>query len=140
WKFAYTAILNEHVRPRLATFKWEVIKENLNRYKEYHEIYFQQLNHNKNDKRAQELEKQIDLFNLIYIRRIAQIQYAKKKIEEKDLSWWDKLVNWWNSNENQDNTEFNFNDALSMEEKTKLYEAIGYKDDKSSQQLYYPEE
>ncbi|CAF1526684.1 unnamed protein product, partial [Rotaria sordida] len=104
WKFAYTAILNEHVRPRLATFKWEVIKENLNRYKEYHEIYFQQLNHNKNDKRAQELEKQIDLFNLIYIRRIAQIQYAKKKIEEKDLSWWDKLVNWWNSNENQDNT------------------------------------
>ncbi|CAF3552468.1 unnamed protein product, partial [Rotaria sp. Silwood2] len=62
------------------------------------------------------------------------------KIEEKDLSWWDKLVNWWNSNENQDYTEFKFNDSLSMEEKTKLYEAIGYKDDQSSQQLYYPEE
>ncbi|CAF3076723.1 unnamed protein product, partial [Rotaria sp. Silwood2] len=27
-----------------------------------------------------------------------------------------------------------------MEEKTKLYQAIGYKDDQSSQQLYYPEE
>ncbi|CAF4701941.1 unnamed protein product, partial [Rotaria sp. Silwood2] len=74
WKFAYTAILNEHVRLRLATFKWEVIKENLNRYKEYREIYLQELNHHKNEKRAQELEKQIDLFNLIYIRRTAQIQ------------------------------------------------------------------
>ncbi|CAF1558238.1 unnamed protein product, partial [Rotaria sordida] len=51
-------------------------------------------------------DQQIDLFNLIYIRRTAQIQYAKKKIEEKDLSWWDKLVNWWNSNPNQDNTGF----------------------------------
>ncbi|CAF1433905.1 unnamed protein product, partial [Rotaria sordida] len=140
WKFAYTAILNEHVRPRLTAFKWEVIKENLNRYKEYREVYLQELNHHKNEKRVQELEKQIDLFNLIYIRRTAQIQYAKKKIEEKDLSWWDKLVNWWNSNSNQDNTEFKFNDSLSMEEKTKLYQAIGYKDDQPSQQLYYPEE
>ncbi|CAF3287107.1 unnamed protein product, partial [Rotaria sp. Silwood2] len=66
--------------------------------------------------------------------------YAKKKIEEKDLSWWDKLVNWWNLNSNQDNIEFKFTDSLSMEEKTKLYQAIGYKDDQSSQQLYYPEE
>ncbi|CAF4260145.1 unnamed protein product, partial [Rotaria sordida] len=85
-------------------------------------------------------DQQIDLFNLIYIRRTAQIQYAKKKIEEKDLSWWDKLVNWWNSNPNQDNTEFKFTDSLSTEEKIKLYQAIGYKDDQSSQQLDYPEE
>ncbi|CAF4881990.1 unnamed protein product, partial [Rotaria sp. Silwood2] len=35
---------------------------------------------------------------------------------------------------------FKFTDSLSMEEKTKLYQAIGYKDDQSSQQLYYPEE
>lgn len=39
WKFAYSAIVNEYVRPRLATFKWENIKTNLERYKEYRQLY-----------------------------------------------------------------------------------------------------
>jgi len=56
WKFAYQSIVNEHIRPRLSSFKWENIKENLNRYKEYHQLYFQQLNNHfikQNKKRIQ---------------------------------------------------------------------------------------
>ncbi|CAF1065734.1 unnamed protein product [Adineta steineri] len=142
WKFAYTVILNEQVRPHLASFKWENVKENLNRHKEYHELYFQQLiNHSsKPDKRTQELEKQIDAFNLLYIRRTAQIEYTKKKIEEKDTSWWEKLNNWWYSNSNENNPEFTLNDSASLEERNKLYEAIGYKDKESTEPLIYPEE
>ncbi|CAF4275774.1 unnamed protein product, partial [Adineta steineri] len=142
WKFAYTVILNEQVRPHLASFKWENVKENLNRHKEYHELYFQQLiNHSsKPDKRTQELEKQIDAFNLLYIRRTAQIEYTKKKIEEKDTSWWEKLNNWWYSNSNENNPEFTLNDSASLEERNKLYEAIGYKDKESTEPLIYPAE
>jgi hypothetical protein len=53
WKFAYTAILNEYVRPRLSSFKWENIKENLTRYKEYHLIYLKELNHYSNKQEKQ---------------------------------------------------------------------------------------
>ncbi|CAF1690425.1 unnamed protein product, partial [Adineta ricciae] len=77
WKFAYTVLLHESIRPRLASFKWENMKENLKRYKEYHEIYFKKLTHHANKSDQQQiidLEKQIDIFNLIYIRRTAQIE------------------------------------------------------------------
>ena len=36
--------------------------------------------------------------------------------------------------------DFRFNDSLSEEEKKKFYQAIGYHDDKSSQQLSYPQD
>lgn len=45
WRFACQIVLNEFVRPRLASFKWETIKENVRRYKEYQQIYLDQLNH-----------------------------------------------------------------------------------------------
>ncbi|CAF1173038.1 unnamed protein product [Adineta ricciae] len=137
WKFAYTVLLHESIRPRLASFKWENMKENLKRYKEYHEIYFKKLIHHANKSDQQQiidLEKQIDIFNLIYIRRTAQIEYKKKKLEEKDLSWWDKLSNWWSSD--SDNPEFQLNDTLVNEERNKLYDAIGYKDQQEDQIAY----
>ncbi|CAF4280961.1 unnamed protein product, partial [Adineta steineri] len=97
WKFAYTSIVHENVRPRLISFKWENMKENLQRYKEYSEIYYNHLNHQNNKQRQQELEKQIDVFNLIYIRRTAQIQYTNKIVDDNSISWWEKFNSWWNS-------------------------------------------
>jgi hypothetical protein len=35
------------------SFKWENIKENILRYKEYHQLYFQELNHNSSKKDEQ---------------------------------------------------------------------------------------
>ena len=102
WKFAYTVILNENIRPRLSSFKWENIKETIDRSKEYHKIYSDQLNHTlikQHHHRAKvrissstffswklscllffskELEKQLDAFNLTYIRRIAQIEVRER--------------------------------------------------------------
>ncbi|CAF0900458.1 unnamed protein product [Adineta steineri] len=137
WKFAYTSIVHENVRPRLISFKWENMKENLQRYKEYSEIYYNHLNHQNNKQRQQELEKQIDVFNLIYIRRTAQIQYTKKKVEDKSISWWEKFNSWWNSDSDKKDSEFHFNESLSNDEKSKLYKAIGY-NDQSDKQISYP--
>jgi len=43
WKFAFAVILNEQVRPRLAYYKWENIRENLYRRREYQTLYFKEL-------------------------------------------------------------------------------------------------
>jgi hypothetical protein len=49
------------------------------------------------------LEKQIDVFNLIFIRRAAELEVRKKKAEQKQKSWWDKLHSWWSQNSDKDN-------------------------------------
>ncbi len=43
WKFAYNVIVNEEVRPRLAYYKWENIKMNLVRCREYHTLHLKEL-------------------------------------------------------------------------------------------------
>lgn len=48
WKFAYTVILNEQARPHLAYYKWENIKINLERCREYRNIHMKQLIHQTN--------------------------------------------------------------------------------------------
>ncbi|CAF3740023.1 unnamed protein product, partial [Rotaria sordida] len=142
WKFAYAAILHEEVRPRLSSYKWENIKTNLDRLREYHEIYFQILNGDASKKQkqhAQELEKNIDVFNLLYLRRIVEIEFKKRKAEHKEQSWWDKLTSFfWSGDSNQENPEFNLDSATAADEKKKLYDAIGYADNNT--QSNYPEE
>ncbi|CAF1170061.1 unnamed protein product [Rotaria sordida] len=143
WKFAYVTILNEEVRPRLASYKWETIKTNLERFREYREVYFQVLSGNANNKqkqRAEELERTIDVFNLLFIRRTVEIEIKKKQAEQKEQGWWENLTinSWWSGESNEDNPEFNIDNATIADEKKKLYDAIGYAEDDTSS--VYPEE
>ncbi|CAF4025308.1 unnamed protein product [Rotaria sp. Silwood2] len=141
WKFAYVAILNEEVRPRLASYKWENIKTNLDRFREYHDIYFQVLTGNaskQQKQRAEELERKIDVFNLLVIRRTVEIEIKKKKAEQKEQGWWDKLTSWWTGESNKETSELDIDSATVDDEKKKLYDAIGYAEDDTS--LAYPEE
>ncbi|CAF3978777.1 unnamed protein product [Adineta steineri] len=141
WKFAYTAILHEEIRPRLSSYKWENIKSHRDRVREYHKVYFHLLNGHKSKKQqhhAQELEKKIDVFNLIYIRRRTEIEIIKKKTEHKDQSWWDRFTGLLKHDSKHENSEFTLDNAMMANEKKKLYDAIGYSEDKRS--LNYPEE
>ncbi len=56
WKFACTVILNEEVRPRLAYYKWENIKMNLDQCREYHALYFKNLRHLATQKEKQRVQ------------------------------------------------------------------------------------
>ena len=48
-----------------------------------------------------ELEKKIDIFNLTYIRRKAEIEAKKKKAQEpKGL--WNSVSSWWSGSKPQD--------------------------------------
>jgi len=104
WKFAYEAIVNEEIRPRFECYKWENIKAHLDRVREYHKIHFQELTGkltNEQKQRAEKLEKKLDVFNLTYIRRKAEIE-AKKKKEQEPKTWWGGVSNWWGGNKPQD--------------------------------------
>lgn len=43
WLFAINAVLNEEIRPRYESYKWENIKAHLSRCREYRSIHFQEL-------------------------------------------------------------------------------------------------
>ncbi|CAF1420286.1 unnamed protein product [Rotaria sordida] len=77
WIFAYNAILNEKIKPRLECYKWENIKKHLEYCREYRYIYVQELTGKITDEqkqRTEELEKKLDVFNLTYIRQRAQLE------------------------------------------------------------------
>ncbi len=56
WKFAYEAIVNEHVRPRFDCYKWENIQAHLNRCREYRTIHFQELTGKLTDEQKRRAE------------------------------------------------------------------------------------
>ncbi|CAF3899768.1 unnamed protein product, partial [Rotaria magnacalcarata] len=141
WKFAYEAIVNEEIRPRFECYKWENIKLHLDRCREYRSLHFQDLLGKatvEQKQQAEELEKKLDVFNLTYIRRSAEIE-AKKKKEQEPKTWWGSVSNWWGGNKPQDNPDLDFEKVMSPDEKKKLYDAIGYEGEDTST-LSYPEE
>ena len=89
--------MNEDVRPRFECYKWENIKAHCQRARDYRALHIVVLGGKATEeqkRRAQELEKKLDVFNLTYIRRSAEIE-AKKKKEQEPKSWWGGVSSWW---------------------------------------------
>jgi hypothetical protein len=51
------------------------------------------------------LEKKLDVFNLTYIRRSAEIE-ARKKKELEPKTWWGSVSNWWGGSKPPDDPGF----------------------------------
>ena len=47
------------------------------------------------------MEKKLDVFNLTYIRRSAEIE-AKKKKDQEPKTWWGSVSNWWGGSKPHD--------------------------------------
>jgi len=101
------------------------------------------------------LEKKLDVFNLTYIRRSAEIE-AKKKKDQQPKTWWGSVSNWWGGSKPSDDpglifqnfihssfslvfVELDLEKVMSPDEKKKLYDAIGYEGEDTSTSTY-PEE
>ncbi|CAF4497379.1 unnamed protein product [Rotaria socialis] len=140
WIFAYNAIVDEKIRPRLECFKWKNIKTHLENCREYRFIYVQELTGkitNEQKQRAEVLEKKLDVFNLTYIRQRAQLEARKKKEEPKKFL--KKFSNLWNKKSSQSDPELDLENLLSAEEKKKLYQSIGYEGEDTST-ITYPKD
>ncbi|XP_053396044.1 intermembrane lipid transfer protein VPS13A-like isoform X3 [Mercenaria mercenaria] len=132
WMYAYTAVVEERIRP----YSWERIKEHRTKYRKYKELYKKSLespNHESTKAKLWELEESLDVGNIVMAREQAKAEYApeklvKKKKEEK--GWW---ASWFGSESEDEEVDIDFGEEstdwlskLTPEEKEKLYQGIGY--------------
>ncbi|XP_055701182.1 intermembrane lipid transfer protein Vps13 isoform X2 [Phlebotomus papatasi] len=136
WHFAYNCIVEKQIRRRKSEWLWDNIRDHCVRCREYSEIYKTRKLAKKPDtqtiERCEKLEEKIDLFNLIRIQEVVDIEVAKIiKIQEPPAksSW---FGSWFGGGAKQEEKEQSsailtqFNEAMTNEEKNKLYNAIGY--------------
>lgn len=140
WHYAYTAIVEEYIRP----YSWQRIQDHRKRYRRYKDMYKQKLLYPTNTEirlDVQLLEDHLDIANILMAREEAKLEFIKEqpektKMRKKDKSWWEF---WFSSDSDDEQNELevlgerekSLWSRLTQEEKQKLYEAIGYFDDET---------
>ncbi|XP_067142942.1 intermembrane lipid transfer protein VPS13A-like isoform X2 [Centruroides vittatus] len=144
WHYAYTAIVEEYIRP----YSWQRIKEHRKRYRRYKEMYKQKLLYPTNTEirlDVQLLEDHMDIANILMAREETKLEFIKEQpektiIRKRDKSWWES---WFGLDSEEEENELevlgerekSLWSRLTQEEKQKLYEAIGYFDDETLETL-----
>ncbi|XP_014254768.1 vacuolar protein sorting-associated protein 13 isoform X2 [Cimex lectularius] len=138
WQFAYTCILEEEVRRRRKNWSWANMKEHRDCCKEYLAVYKEKLQAAKQDEKiisaCKQLEEKLDVLNIILLRERVEMEVLKEEKRESTRSsgsgW---FSGWWFSNkdmqikDDKDNDLLiKFENAMTIEEKKKLFRAIGY--------------
>ncbi|XP_058837903.1 intermembrane lipid transfer protein Vps13 isoform X2 [Topomyia yanbarensis] len=150
WKFAYVCVLEMDVRRRRKNWSWDNMLQHRQCLKRYEEAYKGQLTAKKITPeitaRCEELEKILDLHNIIVIRQKIELEVMKegKKQQEEQKGGW--FSSWWgggakktdDANSTAD-IKTQFEAAMTQEEKAKLFKAIGYQEQDSPTELpeYY---
>ncbi|XP_071819504.1 intermembrane lipid transfer protein VPS13A-like isoform X2 [Apostichopus japonicus] len=143
WKFAYTAVLEEHIRPWSAT----KIENHQILYRKYKEKYKEMLTIKENgdnvpsslEEEIQTLEDGLDVTSIIIGRQKTRRQFAKeaparekKRKEEREASrgFFSRLFGWGEDDDDDDDSEGEEGEdiwsQLPDEERTNIYNGIGY--------------
>ncbi|XP_010976374.1 intermembrane lipid transfer protein VPS13A isoform X3 [Camelus dromedarius] len=141
WVYAIHGILEVNVWPRLRMWSWKHIREHRQKVKQYKELYKRKLTSKKPSgellSSLEELEKTLDVFNITIARQQAEVEAKKSGYRiyreganesEDNKGWFSWLWNWSESHTKQqpDVKPGSLEEMLTPEEKTLLYEAIGY--------------
>jgi vacuolar protein sorting-associated protein 13A/C len=82
WNFAYDCILHTEVRRKRNNWDWNHIKKHRDRCKRYGHAYKEKLEAKKPSadllKEVADLEKALDVFNIIVLRQRAEVQVIQK--------------------------------------------------------------
>ncbi|XP_014471667.1 PREDICTED: vacuolar protein sorting-associated protein 13C isoform X2 [Dinoponera quadriceps] len=150
WRFAYTCVLEETVRRCRRNWNWNHMKQHRDTCRDYARAYQTKLTMKKLTKDIEEqlkhCESKLDIFNLVIIRQ--QIEMEVERLAEKEKSlrakrgWFGFL---WTSSQAEETKELNsaaaimrrFEEAMTPQEKEKLYRAIDYQE--NSAPAHYPE-
>ena len=93
WEYAQQAILEVDVRPRLRQWSWEHIKAHRERLRQYISLYSNKIKNPalsaSDEKAIEELEKQLDVYNIVLARN--QAQFDVNSVNKKE-SWWSWLT------------------------------------------------
>uniref|UniRef100_K7FYB4 Vacuolar protein sorting 13 homolog A n=1 Tax=Pelodiscus sinensis TaxID=13735 RepID=K7FYB4_PELSI len=143
WKYIINGILEVNVRPKLNMWSWEHIRHHRKQVKNYKEMYKMKITSKKPSeeivKLLEEFEKTLDIFNITLARQQAEVEVTKaglkiyrpgvKQDDENSGGWFSWIWGW--AGERNDETKQEIKGAsleelMTLEEKAKLYAAIGY--------------
>ncbi|XP_037905174.1 vacuolar protein sorting-associated protein 13 isoform X4 [Hermetia illucens] len=137
WKFAITCVLETKIRKRRLEWSWEHMHQHRKLIRTYADVYKQKLLAKKPAASLIEsvnlCEEKLDVLNLILIREQVNIEVEKiKQEEEKQKQGQGGWFSGWFGSSKKDESETanniakQFEEAMTPEEKQKLYQAIGY--------------
>ncbi|KAI6653358.1 Vacuolar protein sorting-associated protein 13C-like [Oopsacas minuta] len=141
WNYAINSVLSE-IRPKTREFTWEHIKHHREMCRRYIAKYEKKLlsttSNPERSKTIAMLEKELDVFNILLCREIAEERAAKYKKQkalkkEQSKSTWSSWLGWGGSGKSKSRDDdviigdINLGSAGELdEEKKKFYQAIGY--------------
>ncbi|XP_054711435.1 intermembrane lipid transfer protein Vps13-like [Uloborus diversus] len=141
WQFAITAVLEEDIRRKRRNWSWDNMKSHLDNCKKYKELYVMKLSGKKmNHETVAELnnlEMVLDLFNITLVRKQAELEILRSsKKDAKQQSWGGWFGSFFSKNQHQETNDETtgakiakqLEEAMTADEKQKLYEAIGYQE------------
>ncbi|KFP20127.1 Vacuolar protein sorting-associated protein 13C, partial [Egretta garzetta] len=155
WKYAGNSVLEVHIKRHTRMWSWSNIKQHRQLLKSYKNVYKNKLTQSKlseeTQRQIQDLERKLDVFNIILARQQAQVEtirsgqkLLKKKtteVEKKSGGWFGSLWGKRESRKKEDEESpvpETIDELMTPEEKAKLFTAIGYSD--SSHHLSLPKQ
>ncbi|MCP9261140.1 Vacuolar protein sorting-associated protein 13A [Dirofilaria immitis] len=139
WHFAYNAIIEEIVRRRRNNWNWNRMKKHRESVRAYKDAWLKKQTEknlsSKDQNIIMETEEHLDVFNLNVARQQADMEIDRrgmKRLEDQPRGWINWAKNWWSGGSSQGNIASSsdimtkFEEAMTTEEKTKLFDAIDY--------------
>ncbi|XP_036886237.1 vacuolar protein sorting-associated protein 13A isoform X1 [Sturnira hondurensis] len=142
WAYAIHGILEVNVCPRLRMWSWKHVRKHRQQMKQYKELYKKKITSKKPPGELlsllEELEKTLDVFSITVVRQQAEVEVKKAgyriyregtKDTEENKGWFNWLWSWSESKTEEQQPDIklgSLEEILTPEEKTSLYEAIGY--------------
>ncbi|EFP12519.1 hypothetical protein CRE_29770 [Caenorhabditis remanei] len=145
WRFAYTSILEEKVRRRRHNWSWDRMQKHRNLVRKYQKAWVRRQTEASPGAEVEatikDAEKKLDVFNVNVARQQAELEIDRQGLtrqEDKPQGWvaWGK--SWFGSGGGGPAPDKNkkggkdigsqFQEAMTPEEKAKLFEAIDYQE------------
>ncbi|NXA51596.1 VP13A protein, partial [Nothocercus julius] len=143
WKYVIYGILEVNVQPKLQMWSWEHIWHHRKQVKNYKEMYKTKITSKKPNEEIlrflEEFEKTLDIFNITLARQQAEVEATKaglkiykpgvKQDDESSGGWFSWIWGWSGEKKDQQKQEVkgsSLEELMTLEEKAKLYAAIGY--------------
>ncbi|XP_075230691.1 vacuolar protein sorting 13C isoform X2 [Lycorma delicatula] len=137
WKYAYSCILEEEVRRKHRDWDWTHIFNHRKICRQYANAYQNKLIYGGKDyiNEITNCEQYLDAFNIVLIRQKVEMEVereGKKKKDTKQQKSW--FSGWWSKEVSEEETPSSgdikkqFQEAMTSEEKEKLFKAIGYQE------------
>lgn len=138
WHFSFRCVLETEIRRRKLNWSWENMKATRQKCRDYGDLYTQKLTAKKPTQQLLEqieaLEKELSLQNLVIIRQKVELaveKTTKEKTEAEPKGW---FSGWWGGKKDEvkdadsGDIKKKFQAAMTIEEKEKLFKAIGYQE------------